>query len=186
MTRLQAQPVIMQVIPVLGPGGAEQGCIDVAAELVASGAQAIVVSNGGSRVRELARIGAMHINLPVDTKNPIAMWRNIGLLKNIIRKHNVNIVHARSRAPAWSAWLAAKRSKSPLPSVTQAPALPEQKDETRMEKRARRTAELGREGAREVHPELERHQRPRRWMTFNMYSASSQAPTRCWRVGDGI
>ena len=107
------QPVVMQIIPELGPGGAEQGCIDVAAELVRSGAQAIVVSNGGARVHELTRIGAVHINLPVHSKNPVVMWRNALHLRKLIKRYGVDIVHARSRAPAWSAYWACKI----LPSV---------------------------------------------------------------------
>ena len=63
----------MQIIPELGPGGADQGCIDIAAALTQAGAKAIVVSHGGSRVHELARSGALHINLPVHSKNPIQM-----------------------------------------------------------------------------------------------------------------
>jgi glycosyltransferase involved in cell wall biosynthesis len=94
----------MQIIPELGPGGAEQGCIDVAAELVRAGAQAIVVSNGGSRVHELGRFGALHIDLPVHSKNPFVMWQNAQRLRKLIERYNVGIVHARSRAPAWSAW----------------------------------------------------------------------------------
>ena len=62
-------PVVMQIIPELGPGGAEQGCIDIAAELVRAGSHSIVVSNGGSRVHELSRAGATHIDLPVHSKN---------------------------------------------------------------------------------------------------------------------
>lgn len=96
-------PVVMQIIPSLGAGGAEQGCIDVAAELTRAGAKAIVVSHGGSRVPELARAGATHINLPVDSKNPVVMWRNILALRRLIKQHKVDIVHVRSRAPAWSA-----------------------------------------------------------------------------------
>ncbi len=121
MTRLQAQPVIMQIVPELGPGGAEQGCIDVAAELVASGAQSIVVSNGGARAHELARIGAAHITLPVNVKNPLGMWRNIGALRQIIRRYNVNIVHARSRAPAWSAWHACRKTETRFMTTCHAP-----------------------------------------------------------------
>lgn len=121
MAAPQAQPVIMQIIPELGPGGAEQGCIDVAAELVASGAKAIVVSNGGSRVPELARLGAMHINAPVHTKNPAAMWKNIFLLRSLIKKHNVDIVHARSRAPAWSAYKACKNTSTRFMTTCHAP-----------------------------------------------------------------
>ncbi len=115
------QPVIMQIIPELGPGGAEQGCIDVAAELVQAGAKAIVVSHGGGRVPELLRSGAVHIDLPVHSKNPITMWRNIGRIKRIIREHKVNIVHARSRAPAWSAYKACQQLVTPFMTTCHAP-----------------------------------------------------------------
>lgn len=99
-------PVILQIIPSLGAGGAEQGCLDVAAELVKSGAKSIVVSHGGHRIPELLRAGSTHIDLPVHSKNPFILWRNIARLRKIIRAHDVDIVHARSRAPAWSAWKA--------------------------------------------------------------------------------
>lgn len=103
-----SQAVVMQVIPNLGAGGAEQGCIDVAAGIARAGATSIVVSNGGPRVHELARAGAIHIQLPVHSKNPITLWRNIGRLQSLIKKHKVDIIHARSRAPAWSCMKAAK------------------------------------------------------------------------------
>lgn len=115
------QPVIMQVIPELGAGGAEQGCIDVAAAIVRAGGKAIVISNGGYRIGELARVGAIHINMPVESKNPVVMWRNIGRLKRLIRKHKVNIVHARSRAPAWSAWRACKGTEARFVTTCHAP-----------------------------------------------------------------
>lgn len=121
MNALQTQPVIMQIIPELGPGGAEQGCIDIAAELVASGAQAIVVSNGGARVHELERIGAVHINLPVHSKNPVTMWRNIHAIKNIIERYGVHIVHVRSRAPAWSAFYACRKTRAHFMTTCHAP-----------------------------------------------------------------
>lgn len=121
MTSFQTQPVIMQIIPELGAGGAEQGCIDIAAELVVAGGRAIVVSNGGSRVRELARIGATHINLPVHSKNPFVMWRNIFAIRRLITRHNVSIVHVRSRAPAWSAYYACKKSKAHFITTCHAP-----------------------------------------------------------------
>lgn len=116
-----SQPVIMQIIPELGPGGAEQGCIDIAAELVRSGAQAIVVSNGGSRVHELGRIGAIHVNMPVHSKNPFVMAKNIKRLRTVIERYNVNIVHARSRAPAWSAWQACKKTNAHFMTTAHAP-----------------------------------------------------------------
>lgn len=115
------QPVIMQVIPALGAGGAEQGCIDIAAEIIAAGGKAIVVSNGGYRVNELERIGAIHIDLPVHSKNPLIMWQNIGRLRKIIRKHDVNIVHARSRAPAWSAWRSCQNTDARFLTTCHAP-----------------------------------------------------------------
>lgn len=117
----QKPPVILQIIPELGPGGAEQGCIDIAAELMNVGARAIVVSNGGARVPELARSGALHITLPVHSKNPLVMWKNITALRRLIREHSVDIVHARSRAPAWSAWRACKGTTSRFMTTCHAP-----------------------------------------------------------------
>lgn len=61
-------------------------------------------------VREIERAGALHITLPVDSKNPLVMRKNVGRLVELIRAHNVDIVHARSRAPAWSARAAARRT----------------------------------------------------------------------------
>lgn len=118
---LTRSPVILQIIPELGPGGAEQGCIDMAAEIVRSGSKAIVISEGGSRLHELARAGAMHIDLPVASKNPIVMWQNIGRIRSIINKHNVDIVHVRSRAPAWSAMKACKGTNARFMTTCHAP-----------------------------------------------------------------
>ena len=115
------QPVVMQIIPELGPGGAEQGCIDMAAELVKSGAQAIVVSHGGPRIHELERIGATHINLPVHSKNPLVMARNVKALRKIIQRYHVHIVHVRSRAPAWSAYKACKKTNAHFMTTCHAP-----------------------------------------------------------------
>jgi glycosyltransferase involved in cell wall biosynthesis len=117
----QKSPVVLQVIPALGAGGAEQGCIDVAAELVRCGAKSIVVSNGGARIPEILRKGTIHIDLPVHSKNPVVMWRNIGRLRKIIKEHNVDIVHARSRAPAWSAWKACKGTATRFMTTCHAP-----------------------------------------------------------------
>ena len=110
----QKQLTILQILPSLGVGGVEQGCIDIASEIVKSGARSIVVSNGGSRVPDLLRIKSDHIDLPVHTKNPIKMLRNVRRLKKIIRDYDVDIVHARSRAPAWSAYLACRALRVPF------------------------------------------------------------------------
>lgn len=117
----KTMPVVLQVIPSLGAGGAEQGCIDVAAELVKSGAKSIVVSHGGRRIPEILRGGSVHIDLPVDSKNPYVMWRNIGRLKKIIRDYDVDIVHARSRAPAWSALKACEGTRTRFMTTCHAP-----------------------------------------------------------------
>lgn len=117
----KTMPVVLQVIPSLGAGGAEQGCIDVAAELVKSGTRSIVVSHGGRRIPEILRGGSIHIDLPVDSKNPYVMWRNIRRLKKIIRAHDVDIVHARSRAPAWSALKACEGTRARFMTTCHAP-----------------------------------------------------------------
>ncbi|MEZ0259704.1 MAG: glycosyltransferase family 4 protein [Alphaproteobacteria bacterium] len=97
------KPVIMQVLPALHSGGVEQGVIDINAAIVRAGGHSIVVSSGGGRVHEIAKAGGVHITLPVDSKNPLVMAANIGRLRKIIREQHVDIVHACSRAPAWSA-----------------------------------------------------------------------------------
>lgn len=121
MNKETKNPVVMQVIPELGPGGAEQGCIDIAAELVQAGATAIVVSNGGARIHELARAGAIHIDLPVHSKNPVTMMQNVKRLRDLIIKYNVDIVHARSRAPAWSCYKACKGTNARFMTTCHAP-----------------------------------------------------------------
>ncbi len=115
------QPVILQIIPELSAGGAEQGCIDIAAELVRAGSRAIVASNGGTRIHELARAGAEHINLPVHSKNPVTMYKNIKRLRKVIEDSGVDIVHVRSRAPAWSALRACKGTQAVFMTTCHAP-----------------------------------------------------------------
>ncbi|MDP2620968.1 MAG: glycosyltransferase family 4 protein [Hyphomicrobiales bacterium] len=101
---------VLQVIPQLHAGGAELGCLQVADALVAAGHRAIVVSEGGRMVEALRRAGGEHVTLPVASKNPLAMVLNIGRLARLIRRESVDIVHARSRAPAWSSYFAARRA----------------------------------------------------------------------------
>lgn len=118
---LRKMPTVMQIIPSLGAGGAEQGCIDVAAELVKSGAKSIVVCHGGHRIPEILRGGSTHIDLPVDSKNPLVMWRNIGRIRKLIRDLDIDIVHARSRAPAWSALKACEGTRAVFMTTCHAP-----------------------------------------------------------------
>jgi glycosyltransferase involved in cell wall biosynthesis len=101
---------VLQVLPRLVVGGAERGAVDVAAAIQRAGGMAIVASEGGPMAHELERARAKHIKLPLAPKNPFTIWRNAARLARIIRKHKVDIVHARSRAPAWSAMWAARRT----------------------------------------------------------------------------
>ena len=121
MANAAGQPVILQVVPELGPGGAETACFDVAAGLTAAGAQALVASHGGMRLKDLPRTGATHIELPVDAKNPFAMAMNVRRLRAVIRRHKVDIVHARSRAPAWSCLEACRGTKARFMTTCHAP-----------------------------------------------------------------
>lgn len=110
----QSQPTVLQVLPALGSasgaaGGVERGTVDVAKALVAAGWNAIVASEGGPLARELDRAGVKHVTLPLASKNPFVMRQNIGRLREVIAAEGVDIVHARSRAPAWSAESAAKK-----------------------------------------------------------------------------
>jgi glycosyltransferase involved in cell wall biosynthesis len=107
-------PAIMQVLPSLVTGGVERGAADVAAALVAAGWKSIVVSEGGPMVREIERAGAIHVTLPVASKNPFTMRKNVGRLVEVGRAHGVDLVHARSRAPAWSARSAARQLGVPF------------------------------------------------------------------------
>lgn len=119
--KTQKTPVVMQIIPELGPGGAEQGCIDVAQALVQAGARALVVSAGGPRVGEIIRAKAEFIPMPVHSKNPWEMYCNINRLKRLITAWNVDIVHVRSRAPAWSAYYACKGTNAHFMTTVHAP-----------------------------------------------------------------
>ncbi len=102
-------PTVMQVLPRLVTGGVERGTVDIAGAIVEGGGRSIVVSAGGPMVQELKRLGAEHYELPVDSKNPIIMRQNIKQLMKIAKHQQVDIIHARSRAPAWSAWYAARK-----------------------------------------------------------------------------
>jgi len=100
-------PVALQVLPSLVSGGAERGTVELAGALVDAGWTSYVASGGGPLERDIARLGAKHLTLPLASKNPLVMRRNTVELVRLIRRFGVDIVHARSRAPAWSACAAA-------------------------------------------------------------------------------
>ena len=106
---------ILQVIPALGSGGGvERGTVEIAEAIADAGGRALVVSVGGAQVHEIARAGGEHIELPLHSKNPVVIYKNILRLAALIERENVDLIHVRSRAPAWSALYAAKRTKRPL------------------------------------------------------------------------
>jgi glycosyltransferase involved in cell wall biosynthesis len=106
----EAAPAILQVLPALDTGGVERGTIEVAEALVAGGFRAFVASAGGRMASEVAHVGGVHLALPLASKDPVVIWRNAGKLAGLVRAHGIAILHARSRAPAWSARLAARRT----------------------------------------------------------------------------
>jgi glycosyltransferase involved in cell wall biosynthesis len=105
---------VLQVIPALDAGGAERSTIDIAAALAEAGARALVATDGGRLVGELQARGGLWIPFAASTKNPLRMWRNIERLVRVAKEEGVDIVHARSRAPAWSAYFAARRLRIPF------------------------------------------------------------------------
>lgn len=106
----EEKPVVLQVLPELQHGGVEWGTIQVAEALKQNGYTSFVASCGGRLVYELDKMKIRHFTLPLKTKNPIKMYLNSLKLAKIIKENGINIVHARSRAPAWSAYWAAKRA----------------------------------------------------------------------------
>jgi glycosyltransferase involved in cell wall biosynthesis len=110
MVPLPPGTVVLQVLPSLETGGVERGTVEIAQAIVAAGGTALVASEGGRLVGAIERAGGRHIRLPMATKNPIAIWRNAARLAQLIGTGRVSIVHARSRAPAWSAFMAARRT----------------------------------------------------------------------------
>jgi len=103
---------VLQILPELNVGGVERGTVDLVKHLVKLGHKAVVVSNGGSMVRDIEALGAKHYQLPVHRKSIISMFRLIPTLADIIRKEEIDIVHGRSRMPAWIAYFACRRTKA--------------------------------------------------------------------------
>ena len=99
---------VLQVIPKLGYGGAETGCYDFAHYLPENNCESFIVTSGGELTKFVDKKKVRIITLPVHSKNPLLIFVNFIALIGIILINNISIVHARSRAPAWSCWLATK------------------------------------------------------------------------------
>jgi glycosyltransferase involved in cell wall biosynthesis len=99
---------ILQILPELDSGGVERGTLEVGAEIVRRGHRSLVVSGGGRMVEQLQDAGSQHFAASVGNKSPFT-FRKVGWLRKLIIDEDVDIVHARSRVPAWVAWLALRK-----------------------------------------------------------------------------
>ena len=102
---------VLQVIPRLGYGGAETGCYDIAHYLPENNCKSFIITSGGELTKFINKEKVKLIRLPVHSKNPLLIFLNALILVGIILFYNISIVHARSRAPAWSCLIATKLTK---------------------------------------------------------------------------
>jgi len=114
LTSLPPNFALLQVVPELETGGAEQTTLDIARAVVASGGKAMVATRGGRMAARLEADGGHLALMPVQSKNPLVMLGNAARLIDIIRREKISLVHARSRAPAFSALWAAHATGVPF------------------------------------------------------------------------
>lgn len=101
------KPVIIQILPALNRGGVERGTVEVAEAIIKNGWKSVVISNGGLLTSQLKRVGATVYEVPVHRKNPFLWGSARRQVKRILQQEGADIVHVRSRAPAWIALPAA-------------------------------------------------------------------------------
>ena len=105
---------ILQVAPELSAGGVERTVLEVTEAIIEAGGRALLASRGGRLEGEFEKLGGELFRMDAKSKNPLVLKANEGKLKRIIRNEGVHLVHARSRAPAWSAYAAAKATGVPF------------------------------------------------------------------------
>ncbi|MGF1446645.1 MAG: glycosyltransferase family 4 protein [Pikeienuella sp.] len=105
---------VLQIVPRLNTGGVERGTLEMVEAVVAAGGRALVASGGGQLASRILRAGGEVFEMNLATKNPFNIWQNAGLLARLVREEAVDLVHARSRAPAWSAYWATRRTGTPF------------------------------------------------------------------------
>ena len=103
--RIKEPLTVCQLLPALHGGGVEQGTLEVAAALVEAGHRSLVISAGGRLLPALLDSGAQHVNWPIGRKSPFTL-RYVARLRRLLVAEGVDILHARSRLPAWIGWLA--------------------------------------------------------------------------------
>lgn len=101
---------VLQVLPALNDGGVERSTVELAKSLSADGVENWVASGGGRLADAITATGAVHVTMPVGAKSPLSVWRNAGRLSALVDDMGIDIIHARSRVPAWVGYLAARRS----------------------------------------------------------------------------
>jgi glycosyltransferase involved in cell wall biosynthesis len=107
-------PTILQIVPGLDAGGAELSTVEIAEAIVQAGGVAIVLAEPGRLSARLQAAGARAMAFPAATKNPARMLANARAMVRMVTEHGVDLIHARSRAPAWSALIAARRTGVPF------------------------------------------------------------------------
>ncbi len=105
---------ILQVIPDLAAGGAERTTVEIAEAVTGAGGRALVISEGGRLEPALARAGGELIVMKVASKNPVNIRANTKKIADLVEAESINLIHARSRAPGWSAYIAAQRTETPF------------------------------------------------------------------------
>ncbi|WP_245303686.1 glycosyltransferase [Pseudorhodoplanes sinuspersici] len=109
------QPLtVLIIVPTLHAGAAEMGAVDLVRILTEGGHRAIVMSRGGRLEAQLAEAGGELVYAAVASKNPIVMARNIAVISRLVRQRKCDVIHAHGRAPAWSAYIAAKLTNTPF------------------------------------------------------------------------
>ncbi|PIX77939.1 MAG: hypothetical protein COZ37_00055 [bacterium (Candidatus Ratteibacteria) CG_4_10_14_3_um_filter_41_18] len=105
---------IVQIVPEMEVGGVEQGTYDLARGLLEKGHQSIIISHGGRLISGLKALGVKHYLLPVHRKSPLIMARMVKKVRKILQEENIEILHARSRVPAWLGYYACRNLKRAL------------------------------------------------------------------------
>ena len=101
---------VLQIVPRLDMGGVERGTLEITEAITRAGGRALVATAGGRLLPRVIKAGGEVIAMNVDTRNPLNLWQNARLLARLIEDLQIDIVHARSRAPAWSAYWATQRT----------------------------------------------------------------------------
>ncbi len=114
MTPLPPGTTVLQVLPSLETGGVERGTIEITQAIAQAGGRALVTSAGGRQVPGILRAGGQHLTVKLATKDPVNIFMNAGKIASLVRSERVSLLHARSRAPAWSALWAARRTGVPF------------------------------------------------------------------------